>query len=144
MRVRDNMTIDNALCPICGGPITNEAWAGHFNLGEYAHEHAYQAFCVSCQIVVERKIAGKEDTGWYSSSVHEEDIIAELSPPEVAHIAEILAPYPTLLSQWETFIAQRRETDLVCRFKEKDLPVTGLTIKRGSHLIGRFTVFGNL
>lgn len=71
-------------------------------------------------------------------------IIKELSQQEVAHVAQILASYPTLLSEWEEFIAQKRESDIVCRFKEKGLPVTGLTIKRGSHLIGRFTIFGNL
>jgi hypothetical protein len=144
MNAKDNMTTDNTQCPICGGPISNETWIGHINMGEHAHGHFYKAFCESCRIVVERKIVGKQDTGWLSSSVHEEEIIEELSQQEVAQVEKILAQYPTLSSQWEEFITQKRDTDIVCRFKEKDLSFTGLTIKRERHLIGRFTVFGNL
>ena len=136
--------MDKATCPICGGPVTKETWVGHVNTGEQPHEHFYEAFCESCEIVLERKIAGKLDTGWFSSSVSEQDIIAELSHEEIIQVEKLLAKYPTLLTRWQEFIAQKREADIVCRFKEKDSQYTGLTIKRQNHLIGRFSVFRNL
>ena len=138
------MTTDNGACPICGGQITREAWVGHVNMGQQAHGHLYQAFCESCQIVVERKIVGKQDTGWLSSSVDIRDIVGELSDEEVSQVEKVLAGYSNLLTKWKEFMAQKQETDIVCRFKEKDSPYTGLTIKRGNHLIGRFWVFRNL
>ena len=136
--------MDNGTCPICGGPVTKETWAGHLNMGEQAHEHLYKAFCESCQIVLERKVVGKQDTGWFSSSVDKQSIVGELSHVEVAQIEKILAKYPNLLTQWKEFISQKREADIVCRFKEKDSVYTGLTIRRGNHLIGRFWLFRNL
>ena len=136
--------MNNGTCPICGGPVTKEEWVGHVNTGMNAHVHHYEAFCESCQIMLKRTIAGKQDTGWRSSSVDNQDIVGELSGDEVAQVEMILAKYPTLLAKWQEFIAQKRETDLVCRFKEEDAPYTGLTIKRGNHLIGRFWVFRNL
>ena len=138
------MTTDDGSCPICGGSITKETWVGHVNTGEQAHGHFYKAFCESCQIVLERKIIGKQDTGWFSSSVDKQDIVAELSYEEIAQVTKILAKYPNLLTQWQEFIAQKREADVVCRFKQEDSQYTGLTIKRGNHLIGRFSVFRNL
>jgi hypothetical protein len=138
------MSSDNKRCPICGGQVTQETWAGHVNMGEQAHEHLYKAFCETCQIALERKIVGKQDTGWFSSSVNQQDIVAELSREEVAEVEKLLSRYPKLLTEWREFIAQRRETDIVCRFKQKDLLYTGLTIKREDHLIGRFWVFRNL
>ena len=140
----NNMLTENGTCPICGGSITKETWAGHVNKGAHAHVHLYEAFCESCQIALERKIAGKQDTGWLSSSVDKQDIVGELSHEEVAQVEKLLATYPTLLTQWKKIIAQKQETDIVCRFKEKDSPYAGLTIKRENHLIGRFWVFRNL
>jgi hypothetical protein len=139
-----SMKSDSGKCPICGGQITREAWVGHVNTAQQAHEHLYKAFCEACQIVVERKIFGKQDTGWFSSSVNEQDIVGELSQEEVTQVEQILARYPNLLTKWKEFIAQKQNTDIVCRVKEKDSPYTGLTIKRGNHLIGRFWVFRNL
>src|SRR5215216_8054774 len=134
----------NKLCPICGGSVTKETWVGHANTGLQPHRHLHKAFCESCQIVLERIIAGKQDTGWFSSSVDEKNIIGELSDEEVAQVQKILGNYPTLLADWQEFIVQKRETDVVCRFKEKDSPYTGLTIKRGAHLIGRCSIWRNL
>ena len=131
-------------CPICGGQVTKEEWVGHFNTGIEPHLHSYEAFCESCQIVLTRTISGKQDTGWRSSFVDIRDIVGELSSEEVAQVEIILAQYPILLANWQKFITQKRGTDIVCRFKEKDVPYTGLTIKRGDHLIGRFWVFHNL
>src|SRR5687768_12654587 len=112
------MTTNNGTCPICGGPVTKETWIGHVNMGEQAHEHLYKAFCESCQIVVERKIAGKQDTGWFSSSVDKQSIVGELTHEEVSQIEKLLAKYPNLLTQWQEFISQKREADVVCRFQE--------------------------
>lgn len=136
--------MQNELCPICGGPVTQETWVGHVNTGVQSHRHVQKAFCESCQIVLERIIAGTQDTGWFSSSVDGQNLIGELSDEEVAQVAKRLGNYPTLLAQWQEFIVQKRETDVVCRFTERDSPYTGLTIKRGNHLIGRFSIFGNL
>ena len=136
--------MDNGICPICGGPVTKEIWVGHVNMGLQPHRHLYKAFCKSCQIVLERTIVGEQDTGWFSSSVDKQDIVGELSNEEIIQVEKLLAKYPTLLTQWQEFIAQKREPDLVCRFKKKDSPYTGLTIKRGDHLIGQFSVFRNL
>lgn len=136
--------MNNGTCPICEGPITKETWASHVNMGEQAHGHLYKAFCASCQIVLSRKITGKQDTGWFSSTVYEQDIIGELSHEEIAQVEKTLTKYPSLLTQWQEFIAQKREADVVCRFKEQDSPYTGLTIKRGNNLIGRFGVSRNL
>ena len=138
------MTTDNGSCPICAGQVTRETWVGHVNMGEQAHVHLYKAFCESCQIIVERKIIGKQDTGWLSSAVDKQDVVDELSHEEVGQVEKSLTRYPKLLIKWKEFIAQKRETDIVCRFKEKDALYTGLTIKRGNHLIGRFSVFRNL
>jgi hypothetical protein len=137
------MITDGGTCPICGGPVTKATRVGHFNSGMQAHVHQFKAFCESCQIVLERTTA-KQDTGWFSSSVDQQDVVGELSREEVAQVEKVLARYPILLSQWREFIAQKQETDVVCRFKEKDSPYTGLTIKRGNHLIGRFWVSRNL
>jgi len=117
---------------------------GHVNTGEKAHGHLFKAFCDSCQIVVQQAAFGAQDTGWVSSSVDKQDIVGELSREEVVQVEKSLAKYPTLLTQWREFIAQKQETDIVCRFKQKDLPYTGLTIKRGDYLIGQFWVFRNL
>ncbi|MBC7877591.1 MAG: hypothetical protein H7Y59_10510 [Anaerolineales bacterium] len=138
------MASDKMTCPICAGQITKEIRIGHLNKGEQAHGYLYKAFCESCQIMVERNIFGKQDTGWFSSSVDKKNIIGELLDEELVQIEKMLIKYPRLLIQWREFIAQKRETDVVCRFKEKDLPYTGLTIKRGDYLIGRFWVFRNL
>ena len=134
----------NGACPVCGGPVTKETWVGHFNRGEQAHVQLYEAFCESCQIVLKRNIAGEQDTGWLASSVDLQDIVSELSHEEISKVENLLARYPTLFAKWEEFIAQKRETDIVCRFKQNDSQYTGLTIKRGSHLIGRFEVWRNL
>ena len=139
------MAMDHGTCPICGEPVTKETLVGHFNMGLLQpHRHLYQAFCESCRIALERTVAGEEDSGWVSSSVDRQDIVGELSAAEITKVEKILAPYPVLLAQWQEFIDQKRETDLVCRFKKRDSVYTGLTIKRGNHLIGQFSVFRNL
>jgi hypothetical protein len=144
MSLRTDMKTDNERCPICGGPITKETRVGHLNMGDQPHGHLYEGFCESCQIVVKRNIFGKQDTGWFSSSVNSQDVVGELSQEEVNQVEKLLTKYPTLLTQWQEFIAQKREADIVCRFKEKDFQYTGLTIKRGNHFIGQFLVFRNL
>jgi len=138
------MITDNGICPICEGPVTKATRVDHFNIDAQAHVHQFKAFCASCQIILERTIAGKQDTGWFSSSVDQQDVVSELSREEVAQVEKLLARSPTLLNQWREFIAQKQETDIVCRFQEQDSPYTGLTIKRGNYLIGRFWVFRNL
>jgi hypothetical protein len=136
------MAMNNGICPICGGLVTKETQVDHVNMGFQVHRHLYKAsytaFCESCQIVLERNIVGMQDTGWVSSSVAKRDIVAELSDEEVAQAEKSVAHYPNLLTQWQEFIAQKRETDVVCRFQEADSPYEGFTIKRGHHLIGRF------
>jgi hypothetical protein len=136
--------MDSGECPICGGPVIKETWIGHANMGMQPHRHLYKAFCESCQIVLERAITGNQDTGWISSSVDKQDIVGELSNEDIKQVERVLTKYPNLLAQWQEFIAQKRETDLVCRFQEEDAPYTGFTIKRGDHLIGRFGMFRNL
>src|SRR5690242_10875722 len=111
------MTLDNGNCPICGNPITRATWVGHINTGEQPHGHVYQAFCESCQIVVQRNVVGKEDSGWLSSSVDKQNIVGELSQEEVAQVEKMLAMYPHLLTRWQEFISQKQGADIVCRFK---------------------------
>ena len=94
--------------------------------------------------MLKRNIAGEQDTGWFASSVNLQDIIGELSYEEISKVENLLAGYPTLFAKWHEFLAQKRETDILCRFKQSDSRYTGLTIKRGSHLIGRFEVWRNL
>ena len=134
----------NGACPICGGPVTKKTWVGHTNRGEQAHVHLYEAFCESCQIVLKRNIAGKQNTGWFASSVNLQDIVGVLADEEISMVENLLAGYPTLFAKWQEFIAQKQDNDLLCRFKENDSQYTGLTIKRGNHLIGRFEVWRNL
>jgi len=136
--------VNDGFCPICGGPVTNETSVGHINTGLQPHHHQLKAFCEACQIVLERMIAGRRDTGWLSSSVSEQDVIGDLSEEEVAQVENLLGNYPALLRQWHEFIGQKRATDVVCRFKEQDSPYTGLTLKRANYLIGRFSVSRNL
>jgi len=136
--------MSNGACPICGGPVTKETRVSHLNVRDQAHVHLYEAFCESCQIMLKRNIAGEHDTGWFASSVDLQDIIGELSHEEISKVANLLARYPTLFAKWQEFIAQKRETDIVCRFKQNDSTYTGLTIKRGSRLIGRFEVWRSL
>jgi hypothetical protein len=138
------MAMEEGTCPICEHPVTRGSWVGHVNMGLQPHRHLYQAFCESCQIVLERIVVGGEDTGWFSNSVDLQDIVGELSDADVQGVEKMLAKSPTLLAQWQAFIVQKRHTDLVCRFKRDDSPYTGLTIKRGDHLIGQFSLFQNL
>jgi hypothetical protein len=138
-------TPDKTKCPICGGQITRERWAGHANMGELPHGHFFEAWCESCHIVLYRDIFGKHDTGWLSSKVNRQDVVGELSQEELDCIDKKLARDSSIYyAEWKEFIVQKQETDLVCRFKKKDYPYTGLTIKRGDYLIGSFLVFENL
>ena len=109
----------------------------------------YEAWCPSCEINLTKKITGKNNGIWKSSTVEQENIEIEVSnemietlKKTINNLDESNDHFFLTKALWNEFINMRKEGDKIYSFrnsKEK-----GFVIVRENNRIGKFTDLLNL
>lgn len=129
-------------CPMCGRPITDVkkvgTWKGHNNSGGGAW---FNGICAACGIDFRLHIGTGMDSKWQMLAPDRESLLEPITAEELERFNQRLARFDGTGQKWRDFLAKRRDSDEVWRFRRPN-GVTGLAIVRNGFPIAE--IFASL
>jgi len=118
-------------CPHCKSRLQGVHKVGHARTESGPHVHSYRGHCEACALPLSRRVRGRrEDSGWISTRVAADDLVARLASGDLGSWDSKLSRYPAHRRRWEDFKAIKREADEFWEFADGQSDAAGVCIVR--------------
>lgn len=134
--------VPSGRCHLCGGQIAEAKWVGSWSGVGGGGGFWFSGRCPACDVDYRLALPDHQSTGWRLDAPEPAELQAEVGSNELAALSVKFARYATLGPKWRTFLARRRDGDVVWRFASADGMRNGSAVVRGARPISQFTILG--